>query len=97
MVCHGKRVFNYKSNLENAVIPSLISSKELCTGGSITDLVHELRQKNSRLNDNQIAYILRETVQALIYLHQNHCMHRDIKGQLNQRLSWKKKRFKYSR
>lgn len=53
---------------------------ELCTGGSITDLVHELRQKNSRLNDNQIAYILRETVQALVYLHKNHCMHRDIKG-----------------
>lgn len=53
---------------------------ELCTGGSITDLVHELRQKNQRLNDNQIAYILRETVKALIYLHENHCMHRDIKG-----------------
>ncbi|CRL04515.1 CLUMA_CG017591, isoform A [Clunio marinus] len=53
---------------------------ELCTGGSITDLVHELRQRNSRLNDNQIAYILRETVKALIYLHENHCMHRDIKG-----------------
>lgn len=53
---------------------------ELCTGGSVTDLVHELRQKNSRLNDNQIAYILRETVEALVYLHKNHCMHRDIKG-----------------
>lgn len=53
---------------------------ELCTGGSVTDLVHELRQRKSRLSDNQVAYILRETVKALIFLHENHCMHRDIKG-----------------
>lgn len=53
---------------------------QLCTGGSVTDLVQGLRSRNSRLNENQIAYILRETVQALIYLHANHCMHRDIKG-----------------
>lgn len=40
---------------------------ELGTGGSVTDLVHELRQKGSQLNNNQIAFILRETVKALIY------------------------------
>lgn len=53
---------------------------ELCVGGSVTDLVHGLRQRGDRLSDNQIGFILRETVKALIYLHQNHCMHRDIKG-----------------
>lgn len=54
---------------------------ELCTGGSVTDLVQGLRcRKSGRLTDQQIAYILRETVQALIYLHENHCMHRDVKG-----------------
>lgn len=53
---------------------------ELCTGGSVTDLVQGLRCRGSRLSDQQIAYILRETVQALIYLHENHCMHRDVKG-----------------
>lgn len=53
---------------------------ELCTGGSVTDLVHGLRKRSLRLSNHQIAYILRETVQALIYLHENHCMHRDIKG-----------------
>lgn len=46
----------------------------------MTDLVHELRSRGSRLSEQQIAYILRETVQALIYLHENHCMHRDVKG-----------------
>ncbi|XP_058463872.1 myosin-IIIb-like isoform X1 [Malaya genurostris] len=53
---------------------------ELCTGGSVTDLVQGLRNRGTRLSNNQIAYILRETVQALVFLHENHCMHRDIKG-----------------
>ncbi|XP_053973288.1 myosin-IIIb-like isoform X2 [Hylaeus volcanicus] len=53
---------------------------ELCTGGSVTDLVQGLKRKGRRLTDDQIAYILKETVEALIYLHSNHCMHRDVKG-----------------
>ncbi|XP_069672444.1 myosin-IIIb-like isoform X3 [Periplaneta americana] len=53
---------------------------ELCTGGSVTDLVQGLKRRNERLTEDQIAYILRETVEALIYLHSNHCMHRDVKG-----------------
>ncbi|XP_043669123.1 myosin-IIIb-like isoform X6 [Vespula pensylvanica] len=53
---------------------------ELCTGGSVTDLVQGLKKRSTRLTDRQIAYILRETVEALIYLHGNHCMHRDVKG-----------------
>lgn len=53
---------------------------QLCTGGSVTDLVLGLRSRGARLTELQIAHILRETVQALIYLHQNHCMHRDVKG-----------------
>ncbi|XP_034180215.2 myosin-IIIb isoform X1 [Osmia lignaria lignaria] len=53
---------------------------ELCTGGSVTDLVQGLKKKGRRLTDEQIAYILRETVEALVYLHSNHCMHRDVKG-----------------
>ncbi|PNF20373.1 hypothetical protein B7P43_G12424, partial [Cryptotermes secundus] len=53
---------------------------ELCTGGSVTDLVQGLKHRNERLTEDQIAYIIRETVEALIYLHSNHCMHRDVKG-----------------
>ncbi|XP_061940361.1 myosin-IIIb isoform X4 [Apis cerana] len=53
---------------------------ELCTGGSVTDLAQGLKKKGKRLTDDQIAYILRETVEALIYLHSRHCMHRDVKG-----------------
>ncbi|XP_044736982.1 myosin-IIIa-like [Chrysoperla carnea] len=53
---------------------------ELCTGGSVTDLVQGLKHRNERLSYDQLAYILRETVEALVYLHANHCMHRDVKG-----------------
>ncbi|KAH0552740.1 hypothetical protein KQX54_014623 [Cotesia glomerata] len=53
---------------------------ELCTGGSVTDLVQGLKKRGSRLTDNQIAYIIKEIVEALIYMHNNNCMHRDVKG-----------------
>lgn len=53
---------------------------ELCAGGSITDLVQGLKMKKRRLTEDQMAYILRETTEALIFLHSNHCMHRDVKG-----------------
>lgn len=39
-----------------------------------------MKKRGCRLTDDQIAYILRETVDALVYLHSNHWMHRDVKG-----------------
>ncbi|KAF4520317.1 hypothetical protein B566_EDAN004377 [Ephemera danica] len=53
---------------------------ELCGGGSVTDLVQGLKKRGGKLTTEQIGYILHETVQALVYLHQHHCMHRDVKG-----------------
>lgn len=53
---------------------------ELCTGGSVTDLVQNLRKSGGRLPEPIIAYILRETIDALRFLHAHHCMHRDVKG-----------------
>lgn len=46
----------------------------------MTDLVQGLKNRGDKLTNEQIAYILHETVEALIYLHSNHCMHRDVKG-----------------
>lgn len=46
----------------------------------MTDLVQTLRRNGRLLPEPIIAYILRETLEALVYLHNNHCMHRDIKG-----------------
>ncbi|XP_014247275.1 myosin-IIIb-like [Cimex lectularius] len=53
---------------------------ELCSGGSVTDLVQGLMKYKESLLEYQIAYILAETIEALVYLHANHCMHRDVKG-----------------
>ncbi|XP_069984384.1 myosin-IIIb isoform X8 [Penaeus vannamei] len=53
---------------------------ELCPRGSVTDLVQALIRRGQRLTEPQLGYILKETIDAMAYLHQNHCMHRDIKG-----------------
>ncbi|XP_076374166.1 myosin-IIIb-like isoform X1 [Tachypleus tridentatus] len=53
---------------------------ELCSGGSVTDLVQSLIKRGKRLPELIITFILRETMDALAYLHRNHCMHRDVKG-----------------
>ncbi|CAG0923056.1 unnamed protein product, partial [Notodromas monacha] len=53
---------------------------QLCSGGSVTELVMALLKRDEKLSELQIAYILKSTVMAAAYLHANHCMHRDIKG-----------------
>ncbi|CAL4059864.1 unnamed protein product, partial [Meganyctiphanes norvegica] len=53
---------------------------ELCPFGSVTDLAQSLIRRGQKLTEVQIAYILKETIDAMVYLHKNHCMHRDIKG-----------------
>jgi len=49
---------------------------EYCGGGSIQDIYHI----TGPLAEKQIAYICRETLQGLAYLHSMQKMHRDIKG-----------------
>ncbi|XP_012678448.2 mitogen-activated protein kinase kinase kinase kinase 6 [Clupea harengus] len=49
---------------------------EYCGGGSLQDIYHV----TGPLKERQIAYVCRETLQGLHYLHQMGKMHRDIKG-----------------
>ncbi|CAF3785888.1 unnamed protein product [Rotaria socialis] len=49
---------------------------ELCSGGSMQDIYHVY----GPLNEVQIAYILKETLKGLDYLHRTKKMHRDVKG-----------------
>ncbi|XP_068184356.1 mitogen-activated protein kinase kinase kinase kinase 3-like isoform X4 [Antennarius striatus] len=51
-------------------------SMEYCGGGSLQDLYHV----TGPLSESQIAYMSRETLQGLYYLHNKGKMHRDIKG-----------------
>ncbi|XP_077587077.1 mitogen-activated protein kinase kinase kinase kinase 5 isoform X3 [Stigmatopora nigra] len=49
---------------------------EYCGGGSLQDIYHV----TGPLSETQIAYVCRETIQGLGYLHTKGKMHRDIKG-----------------
>ncbi|XP_029904190.1 mitogen-activated protein kinase kinase kinase kinase 3-like [Myripristis murdjan] len=49
---------------------------EFCGGGSLQDIYHI----TGPLTESQIAYMTRETLQGLYYLHSRGKMHRDIKG-----------------
>ncbi|XP_069049353.1 mitogen-activated protein kinase kinase kinase kinase 5 isoform X1 [Lepisosteus oculatus] len=49
---------------------------EYCGGGSLQDIYHV----TGPLSELQIAYVCRETLQGLGYLHSKNKMHRDIKG-----------------
>ena len=47
----------------------------------MTDLVKKLKDKGESLSEEIIAYILREILNGIAYLHSNNLLHRDIKGQ----------------
>ena len=47
----------------------------------MTDLVKSLKERSERLSEDIIAYILREVLAGLVYLHGNKVLHRDVKGQ----------------
>lgn len=49
---------------------------EYCGGGSLQDIY----QVTGPLNEQQIAYMCKETLKGLEYLHSKNKMHRDIKG-----------------
>lgn len=49
---------------------------EYCGGGSLQDIYHV----TGPLTESQIAYVTRETLQGLYYLHNKGKIHRDIKG-----------------
>jgi len=51
---------------------------ELMDSGSLTDIVEQYPRIS--LNENQIAYVSRETLKALAYIHKYNFIHRDIKS-----------------
>nr|XP_022321566.1 myosin-IIIb-like isoform X3 [Crassostrea virginica] len=53
---------------------------ELCGRGSVTHLAREVIGRGEALEEDLIAHILRETLKALLQLHKNHVIHRDVKG-----------------
>ena len=50
---------------------------EFCSGGAVDTLMFDLEKS---LSEPQIQYIIRETLEALAYLHENCIIHRDMKA-----------------
>lgn len=53
---------------------------EYCAGGSVMNLISRLDSQGRKLNEMQIAYIIREVAKALLELHKAHILDRDVKG-----------------
>ena len=53
---------------------------ELCQYGPVSDIASALVSRGRRLIEDQIAYIIKETLHALIYLQLQLVCHRDVKG-----------------
>lgn len=53
---------------------------QYCEGGSAAEFVRRLNVANRRISEEHVAYILRETATALMHLHKNHFVHRDVRG-----------------
>ncbi|XP_016842665.1 neither inactivation nor afterpotential protein C isoform X2 [Nasonia vitripennis] len=53
---------------------------ELCDGGPVIDLVRGLKMTDKRMREEHIAYILRETIKAVVHLHENNVLHRDVRA-----------------
>lgn len=49
---------------------------EYCGGGSVSDI---MRLRKKTLSEGEIATILKDTLEGLVYLHARRKIHRDIK------------------
>ncbi|XP_061706914.1 neither inactivation nor afterpotential protein C isoform X2 [Cydia pomonella] len=52
---------------------------ELCECGSVIDIVRKLNAADRKMSEEHIAYILKYTIKALVYLHENKVMHRNLR------------------
>ncbi|XP_044162166.1 mitogen-activated protein kinase kinase kinase kinase 1 [Bufo gargarizans] len=72
--CAHKNIVTYYGSYMRA--KKLWICMEFCGGGSLQDIY----QVTGALSELQVAYVCRETLQGLSYLHNQGKMHRDIKG-----------------
>ncbi|XP_051158327.1 neither inactivation nor afterpotential protein C isoform X3 [Leptopilina boulardi] len=53
---------------------------ELCEGGPVIDLCKGLVLQGKKMREEHIGYIIREVIKALIHLHENKIIHRDVRA-----------------
>ncbi|XP_072936973.1 neither inactivation nor afterpotential protein C-like [Epargyreus clarus] len=64
---------------KSAPIPKIWFVVELCELGSVLDLVTKLKLDDKKLSEAHIAFILKYTINALSYLHENKILHRNVR------------------
>ncbi|XP_013133964.1 PREDICTED: neither inactivation nor afterpotential protein C isoform X1 [Papilio polytes] len=52
---------------------------ELCELGTVMDIVRKLKATDRKMSEEHIAYILKYTIKAVCYLHENKIIHRNIR------------------
>ncbi|KPJ11874.1 Neither inactivation nor afterpotential protein C [Papilio machaon] len=52
---------------------------ELCDCGTVMDIVRKLKATDRKMSEEHIAYILKYTIKAVCYLHENKIIHRNIR------------------
>ncbi|KAI8427544.1 hypothetical protein MSG28_002059 [Choristoneura fumiferana] len=52
---------------------------ELCECGSVIDIVRKLNTLDRKMSEEHIAYVLKYTIKALVYLHENKVLHRNLR------------------
>lgn len=52
---------------------------ELLNGGHLKNLITNRKNSNKPLNDEEVSTIIKNLLNAIVYIHQNNIVHRDLK------------------
>ncbi|KAL6062574.1 signal transducing kinase of the PAK [Balamuthia mandrillaris] len=78
--CNNPNIVRFIDSYRDGEEPNKIwVVMEYCDGGSLLEIV-ELFQQDIQLNENQMAFVMRECLKGLRYIHERHRLHRDIKS-----------------
>lgn len=70
----------YRKQFTTAQTDEIWFILEFCEAGPVIDIIRSLQTINKRISEEHIGYILSETAKAIIHLHANNVIHRDIRG-----------------
>lgn len=70
----------YRKQFKTAQSDEIWFVLEYCEAGPVIDIIKSLQTINKRVSEEHIAYILSEAAKAVLHLHENHVIHRDIRG-----------------
>ncbi|XP_053551935.1 serine/threonine kinase-like domain-containing protein STKLD1 [Bombina bombina] len=76
-VCTYKEFFMIWDNKISSLF--FCQAMELCDQGSLSDIIHRNRQLKEEIDEEIIQKFLAQTIDALVYIHKNKIIHRNLK------------------